>query len=155
MDDLSAIEDWASTLLAGLTPAARRAAATDIGRELRRSQQKRIREQRNPDGTTFERRKPRLMMENGRLREKKGRIKKQMFTKLRTARFFKVKNDATGVTLGFSGRIARLARVHQDGGSAKVAPGGPSYQYPIRQLLGLTAADRQMIRDKLLEHLNR
>lgn len=155
MDDLNAIEDWAGTLLARLTPAARRAAATDIGRELRRSQQKRIREQRNPDGSTFERRKPRLVMENGRLREKQGRIKKQMFAKLRTARFFKVKNDAAGVTLGFSGRIARLARVHQDGATAKVAPGGPSYQYPVRQLLGLTAADREMIRDKLLEHLTR
>jgi phage virion morphogenesis protein len=155
MDDLSAIEDWASTLLAGLTPAARRAAATDIGRELRRSQQKRIREQRNPDGSPFEPLKPRLGRDGAPLRDKKGRIKKKMFAKLRTARFFKVKNDAAGVTLGFSGRIARLARVHQDGEAAEVVPGGPSYQYPIRQLLGLTAAEREMIRDKLLEHLTR
>lgn len=154
MEDLHALEDWAGALLARLGPDERRTVATDIARELRRSQQKRIREQRNPDGSTFEARKRRLVMENGRLREKQGRIKRQMFMKLRTARFFKVKNDAAGVAIGFSGRIARLARVHQDGELSQVAADGPSYQYPVRQLLGLTAADREMIRDRLLAHLS-
>jgi phage virion morphogenesis protein len=153
-NDLSALEDWAGALLSKLDPAARRAAATDIGRELRRSQQKRIREQKNPDGSPFEPRKPRLARDGGPLRQKKGRIKRQMFIKLRTARFFKVKNDATGVTLGFSGRVSRLARVHQEGQRSVVAL-GKTYQYPIRQLLGLTAAELEMIRDKLLEHLTR
>lgn len=155
MDDLSALEDWAGALLAKLDPAGRRAAAADIGKTLRRSQQQRIRDQRNADGSAFETRKPRLVMEKGRLREKQGRIKKQMFTKLRTARFFKVQNDATGVAIGFSGRVARLARIHQEGERAVVAQGGPSYQYPVRQLLGITTAERTMIRDKLLDYLTR
>jgi phage virion morphogenesis protein len=153
-DDLTALEDWAGALLMQLNAPARRAAASDIGRELRRSQQKRIREQRNPDGSPFEPRKPRLARDGTPLRQKKGRIKRQMFMKLRTARFFKVKNDAAGVVIGFSGRVSRLARVHQEGQRSKVAQ-GQTYQYPVRQLLGLTAADREMIRDKLLEHLTR
>ncbi len=155
MDDLSALEDWAGALLAKLDPAGRRAAAADIGKALRRSQQQRIREQRNPDGAAFEARKPRQVMEKGRLREKQGRIKRQMFTKLRTSRFFKIQNDAAGVAIGFSGRVARLARIHQEGERAPVTEGGPSYQYPVRQLLGVTDAERTLIRDRLLELLTR
>lgn len=154
MDDLSAIEDWAGALLAKLEPAARRQAALDIGRELRRSQQARIASQRNPDGSAFDPRKPRVDLKAKKLREKAGRIKRRaMFAKLRTARFFKVETDSAGLSIGFAGRIARLARIHQEGQQSEVAPGGPVYQYPVRQLLGFSQAERDMIRDKLLEHL--
>ena len=148
MDELSAIEDWAGALLAKMAPAARRQAAVDIGRELRRSHKERIAAQRNPDGAPFEARKPRF-------REKEGRIKRRaMFAKLRTARFLKVQADSNGLAIGFSGRAARLARIHQDGETGEVVP-GKSYRYPVRQLLGFTDADREMIRDKLLEHITR
>jgi len=156
MDDLSALEDWAGALLSQLSPAERRRVAVDVGRELRRSQQKRIAEQRNPDGTAYEPRKPRQFMRNARLREKEGRIKRRaMFAKLRTARFLKVETDSSGLAIGFAGRVARLARVHQEGQTSEVTRGGPSHTYPVRQLLGFTEADREMIRDKLLEHLAR
>lgn len=147
MDDLSAIEDWASSLLAQLQPTARRAVAADIGRELRRSQQARIKDQRNPDGTPYDPRKPKL-------RAKAGRIKRRaMFAKLRTSTYLKVEATSSGLAVGFAGRVAAVARVHQDGESAPVRPGGPRYKYPVRQLLGFTAAEREMIRDKLLAHL--
>jgi phage virion morphogenesis protein len=157
MDDLTALEEWAGQLLAQLEPAARRKVAVDVGRELRRSQQQRIKAQQNPDGTAYEARKPRLFLRNARLREKEGRIKRRaaMFAKLRTARFLKVEVDGAGLAIGFAGRAARLARVHQDGESSEVTRGGRSYKYPVRQLLGFTEADREMIRDKLLEHLAR
>ena len=157
MDDLTALEDQLGALLSQLEPAQRRKVAVDVGRELRRSQQKRIREQRNPDGTAYDPRKPRLFLRNARLREKEGRIKRRaaMFAKLRTARFLKVETDSTGVAIGFAGRAARLARVHQDGETSEVTRGGRSYKYPVRQLLGFTEADREMVRDKLLEHLAR
>jgi phage virion morphogenesis protein len=154
MDELSALEDWAGALLAKLEPAARRQAAVDIARELRRSQQARIASQRNPDGTAFEPRKARQVMKSKKLREKAGRIKRRaMFAKMRTARFFKVETDSSGLAIGFSGRIARLARIHQEGLASEVEAGGPVYQYPIRQLLGFSQAERDLIRDKLLEHL--
>ncbi|EKG9041400.1 phage virion morphogenesis protein, partial [Escherichia coli] len=38
-----------------------------------------------------------------------------MFVKLRTARYLKARADASGVTVGYSGVAARIARVHQFG----------------------------------------
>jgi phage virion morphogenesis protein len=155
MGDLSALESWAGALMANMAPAARRAAATDIGRALRRNQAERIKKQQDPAGAPFEARKPR-QGRNGKLKDKKGRIKRQaMFAKLRTTAYLKVTSEADGVGVGFLGRTARLARVHQEGGSSLVAKGGPMYKYPVRQLLGFTQADRDMIRDKLLEHLSK
>lgn len=152
MDELSALEEWAGALLAQLGPAGRRAAAVDIARELRRSQQARITAQQNPDGSPYVPRKPRAMPSKN-LRGKQGRIKKQaMFVKLRTAKHLKIENDDSGLAIGFAGRVAHLARIHQEGQTAEVELGGPTYKYPARKLIGFTQADRDMIRDKLLAH---
>lgn len=151
MEELQALEDLAGALLAQMEPAARREAMKDIARELRRSHQKRIAEQRNPDGTAFEPRKPRLAEKD--LRGKAGRIKRRaMFAKMKTARFLKIETDADGLAIGFAGRVARLARIHQHGEKSQVVP-GIEYQYPVRQLLGFTEQDREMIRDRLLSRL--
>jgi phage virion morphogenesis protein len=155
MDDLDALESWAGPLLARLSPAGRRQAAMDIGRALRKSQQQRIAAQRNPDGSAFAPRKPRAL-QGKKLREKGGRIKRRaMFAKLRTAKLLQIDTDADGLAIGWAGRVARIARVHQEGLESEVAPGGAKYKYPVRQLLGITPAERDMIRDKLLEHLAR
>lgn len=153
MDDLEALEDWAGPLLANLTPAGRRKAAMDIGRALRKSQQQRIAAQRNPDGSAMESRKPRAL-QGKKLRGKAGRIRRRaMFAKLRTAKLLKLTTDAEGLSIGWVGRVARIARIHQEGRTTEVVPGGPRYKYPIRQLLGITPEERDMIQDKLLEHL--
>lgn len=155
MDDLQAFENWADPLLAKLTPAARRKLAMDIGRALRRSQQKRIAAQQAPDGSQFEPRKPRKREED-RPRAKAGRVKrkaKAMFAKLRTAKMMTIERDADGVSIGWSKRVARIARVHQEGLSSQVARGGVTYRYPVRQVLGLSESDRDMIRDMLTEAL--
>lgn len=152
-DDLNAIEGWLSPLLARLGGAERRALMTDIGRDLRRSQQARIARQENPDGTAYAPRKPRMVRGKG-LRDKAGRVKRQaMFRKLRTAKFLKVEASAEGLALGYSSRAAYLARVHQEGLPERVARGGPEYTYPVRKLLGFTDPERQQIIDKVLAHL--
>lgn len=151
MDDLNALEQWAGVMLAKLGKAGSRAAAVDIARELRRSQQARIKAQQNANDSPYA---PRKKAKH--LRGKSGRIKRAaMFAKLRTARFLKMETDSSGLAIGFSGRVARLARIHQDGETAEVAPGGPRYKYPVRQLMGFTQADREMIRDKLLAHITK
>lgn len=153
MDELTAMEEWASALLARLQPAEQRKVAMDVGRELRRTQKARIAAQRNPDGSAYAARKPRTVMRIAALRDKPGRIKRRaMFAKLRTARFLKVQIDGQGLAIGFAGRAARMARVHQDGLASDVAA-GRSYTYPVRQLLGFTDAERDMIREKLMAHL--
>lgn len=35
----------------------------------------------------------------------------------------------------------------------EVEPGGPEYQYPTRELRGLTNAEREQVKDLLLQHL--
>lgn len=154
MDDLQAVEEWLGGLLAKMQPGPRREAFKDVARELRRDQAARIAEQRNPDGSPYEPRKARQAKHN--LRGKVGRIKRQaMFAKLRTARFLKVESDASSLSIGFVGRAARLASIHQHGESAPVVPGGRNYNYPVRKLLGFTDRNREMIRDKLLAHLTK
>ena len=147
MSELDAFESWAGHLLAKLEAPARRAVLRDIARELRRSQQARIAQQTNPDGTSYEARKPRPKKH---LRDKAGRIRrKAMFAKLRQARYLRAESDAVGLAIGFAGRIARVARVHQFGERARVAPGGPEHKYPARVLLGFSDNDREMIRNML------
>lgn len=153
-DELQAVEKWASTLLAQLSPAGRRKAMLDIARELRRSQQARIAAQKDPDGTAYTPRKVKAQKGGKKLRGKRGRIKRAaMFAKLRTSRYMQVEATPAGLAIGFAGRVARIARVHQLGEVDRVAPGGPEIRYPARVLLGFTDSDRELIRDKLLKHI--
>ena len=152
-DELQSVEAWLSPLLARLGGAERRALMTDIGRDLRRSQQARIARQENPDGTPYAPSKPRQMRGKG-LRGKAGRVKRTaMFKKLRTAKFMKVEASAEGLAIGFRSRAAYVARVHQEGLPERVARGGPEYTYPVRKLLGFSDTERERIIDQVLAHL--
>ncbi len=152
-DNLQALEAWAATLLNQLQPSKRYQLIRNIAQALRRSQQQRIAAQRNPDGSAFTPRKPRTQPKAKHLRSKVNRIRRRaMFIKLKTARFLKVENDAHSLTLGFMGRVGRLAHVHQYGKTDQVAPGGPHYRYPARVLLGLTQEEKEMIRDKVVAY---
>lgn len=153
-DDLTAFEAWVGELLAKLTPAQRRGVLRAIVRDLRRSQAARVAKQTNPDGTPFEPRK-RASGKRPPARAGAGRIRRQaMFMKLRTTRFMTVDAAADGGTVGFAGRVAQIASVHQHGERAPVSPGGPEYRYPRRVLLGFTDPERSMIRDQYLKHLS-
>lgn len=149
MADLEALEDWAAGLLGQLQPAARNQLARSIGQALRRSQQQRIIAQRNPDGSKYAPRKQRN------LRGKQGRIKRQvkMFKKLRTASFLKVQGDGNAISVGFTGRVARIARVHQYGLRDRAERGAPEVKYEQREVLGFTDADLDIIRERLLTHI--
>lgn len=146
-DDLRALEDWAGALLAQLEPAQRRKLTQAVARDLRRSQQRRIATQQNPDGNAYAPRKPRQA------REKAGRIKRKMFSKLGQAKHLKLQSTADSVAISFLGRTARMARIHQYGLRDKPGRNSPDIQYERRELLGFTAADRELIRDSLLAHL--
>lgn len=146
--NLNALEDWSGALLAKLSPGERRKLANSVGRELRRNQQRRITTQRNPDGTPYAARKPRQ------LRGKAGRIKRKMFARLRQARYLRLQSTANAIAIGFSGRVSRIARIHQYGLRDRPGRGQADVQYERRELLGFTDADLDMIRDQLLNHLS-
>lgn len=151
MADLEALEDWAAGLLGQLQPAARNQLARSIGQALRRSQQQRIIAQRNPDGSKYAPRKQRN------LRGKQGRIKRQvqMFKKLRTASFLKVQGDGNAISVGFTGRIARIARVHQYGLKDRAERGAPEVRYEQRVVLGFTEIDIDIVKDYLLDYFTK
>jgi len=146
---LEALEDWAAGLLGQLEPTSRNKLARSLGQALRRSQQQRIIAQQNPDGSKYAPRKQRN------LRGKQGRVKRkiQMFQKMRTASFLKVQGDGNTISVGFTSRIARIARVHQYGLKDRAERGAPDVQYERREVLGFTDVDIDQIRDHLLAYL--
>ncbi|MFJ2427623.1 phage virion morphogenesis protein [Pseudomonas sp. NPDC087804] len=151
MSDLQVLEDWAGALLQRLEPQARTQLARNIAQQLRRSQQQRVTAQRNPDDSHYAARKSRD------LRGKQGRVQRKvkMFRKLRTGSYLKARGDSNHVSVGFTGRVARIARVHQYGLKDRAEPGAPDVRYDQRQVLGFTAADVDVIRTTLLAHLTK
>ena len=150
-NDLHALEAWAGALLAKLQPTQRRAINLKVAIDLRRSQVQRIKAQQGPDGTPYTARKKRKEFKG-----KKGRIKRQkaaMFAKIRTAKYLKVHADPGQLTVGFVGKVMHVARVHHEGLTDSISKKGPKYSYPARPLLGLSEAERTLIRDSLLRHL--
>lgn len=147
MSDLAPFEARLSGLLASIEPAARRKLARVIATQLHASQSRRIAAQLNPDGTPYAPRKPRL-------RRKKGFVRRQMFSKLRTARWLKTEATPEAAVITFAAQVQHMARVHQFGLRDRVdRRGGPEVTYPMRQLLGLTPNEIAEIEDAVLAHL--
>lgn len=146
MDDLQRVDDWLAALLANLEPAARNRMMRQLAQELRRSQQQNIRLQRNPDGTAFE---PRRVT----ARSKKGRIKRQMFAKLRTTKYLKAAATADSASVQFEGKVQRIARVHHYGLRDRVRRNGPEARYPVRRLLGVNDQSQLITHEAILRWL--
>lgn len=147
MDDLQRVDDWLAALLANLEPAARKRMMRQLAQELRRSQQQNIRLQRNPDGTAFEARRVTA-------RSKKGRIKRQMFAKLRTTKYLKTAATADSASVQFDGKVQRIARVHHYGLRDRVRRNGPMVKYAERRLLGLNKHLIKVSKDMLVYWLS-
>ncbi|QSD86222.1 phage virion morphogenesis protein [Serratia marcescens] len=147
MAELQQIDEWLSALLARLEPQARKRMLREVAREVRRSQQQNIRMQRNPDGSGYE---PRRVT----ARTKKGRIKRQMFSKLRTAKYLKAVTGTDSATVEFDARVQRIARVHHYGLRDRVSKRGPQVQYAQRRLLGINDEVEDLTRDILLRWLS-
>lgn len=146
-DNLLALDEWADSMLAKFTPAARKRLAQQIARDLRRSQMQRIARQENPDGSAFAPRRPRVR--NG----KRVTLRRKMFPKLRQAKHLKLKVSNESISLMYLGRTGRLARIHQYGLRDRAQAGAPETQYDKRVLLGMSADDYDMIRAHLIDHL--
>ena len=62
------------------------------------------------------------------------------------------KGDGQSITIGFTGRVARIARVHQYGLKDRAEANAPAVRYEQREVLGFTKADLKFIRDRLLSY---
>ncbi|QJT83445.1 phage virion morphogenesis protein [Kosakonia sp. MUSA4] len=147
MNEFKPFEDELAGLLAALSPAGRRRLTIEIAKKLRQRQQQRIKAQKAPDGSPYAKRKPQP------LRAKKGRIKREMFAKLRTNRYMKASSDDSAAVVEFTGKVQRIARVHQFGLKDRPARNREPVHYAARQLLGFSSDDTQFIESLVIDHL--
>ena len=145
-DAFADLDGWLKSAIAATAPAARKRLLRDIVRELRKRNQARITRQVAPDGEKWE---PRKKNARGKVRSTA-----KMLIGLRAARRMRIKVKADGAELGYEGRTARIAAVHQFGGLDAVSDNGPRVRYPARPLLGVSADDRAMVRSLLLNELS-
>ncbi|MFG6654868.1 phage virion morphogenesis protein [Scandinavium sp. M-37] len=139
MNEFKPFDDRLAGLIAALTPASRRRMATEIAKTLRTRQQRRIKTQKAPDGTPYAARKRQPV------RAKKGRVKREMFVNLRTNRFMKASGRDDAAVVEFTGKVQRIAKVHQYGLKDKPGRNSKPVQYQMRQLIGFTQTDLDAI----------
>ncbi|MFO4141860.1 phage virion morphogenesis protein [Enterobacter kobei] len=147
MSEFKPFDDRLNGLIAALSPAARRKLAGEIAKELRKSQQQRIKLQKAPDGSPYQARKRQP------LRAKTGRIKRAMFQKLRTNRYMKATGRENSAVVEFSGKVQRIARIHQYGLKDKPNAYAQDVQYAERQLLGFDRKEKYLIERLCINYL--
>ncbi|MGH1593000.1 phage virion morphogenesis protein [Yersinia proxima] len=148
MNEFKPFEDKLAGLIAALSPASRRRMTVKIAKKLRQRQQQRIKSQKSPDGTPYAPRKRQP------IKAKKGRIKREMFTKLRTNRFMKAKGDDSAALVEFTSKVQRIARVHQYGLKDKPGRNSAAVEYPERPLMGFNSEDYKVIEKIITEVLS-
>ena len=144
MSEFKPFDDRLNGLIAALSPASRRKLAGEIAKELRKSQQQRIKQQKAPDGSPYQARKRQP------LRAKTGRIKRAMFQKLRTSRYMKATGREHSAVVEFTGKVQRIAQIHQYGLKDRPNTHSREVQYAERQLLGISFEDEKLIRDLVI-----
>ncbi|WP_448195705.1 phage virion morphogenesis protein [Raoultella planticola] len=147
MNDFKPFEDKLAGLIAALSPAGRRRMTADIAKKLRQGQQQRIKSQKAPDGSPYTPRK------RPPVRAKQGRIKREMFAKLRTNRFMKATGNDRAAVVEFTGKVQRIARVHQYGLRDKPGHYSNYVKYQKRQLIGVDKFEQDVINNIVLGYL--
>lgn len=89
----------------------------------------------------------------GKLRRRGGIRRTAMFRKLRGGRFLRADATDSEAWIGFSGRAAEIAQVHQEGLFDTPTMKSKKVRYARRGLLGLTEAERGRAIDILLAHV--
>ncbi|MBY4837537.1 phage virion morphogenesis protein [Pantoea sp. DY-5] len=149
MSDLQLVNDRLNALIGNLSPSSRKAMARNIAKKLRASQQQNIKRQQAPDGTPF---KPRKAQP---IRSKKGRVKREMFAKLRTAKYMKAQATSNEAVIEFTGRVQRMVWVHHYGLLDSPTLNSKKIRYPQRPLIGLNLEITKEIHKIIIEGLNK
>ncbi len=154
-DDLRQLENWVTPLLAKLAPVERRRLALTLARTMRQRQQRTMAAQTAPDGTPWDPRKNAARTARGSVRRSAQAAKAgtAMFRGMRRAKWMKASASPSEASVGFVGRAARIAALHHGGGPDRVTPGGPTYDYPARPLIGFAPDLAEELRGLLIDHL--
>lgn len=90
---------------------------------------------------------------SGKLRRRGSIRRRNMFRRLSSARFLKSGADDQSLWVGFSGKVSAIANVHQRGLRDRPSIRAKPVDYPQRELLGATSADRERMLDILYAHM--
>jgi len=145
--ELHEVDAWLAALLSQLEPAARKKMLREVARDVRRIQQANITAQRSPDGTAWE---PRRVT----ARSKKGRIRRGMFAKMKTAKYLKAQASADAAEVAFVPAVQKLARVHHYGLRDRVNRRGTMVKYAERPLLGINIGSKSVVREAIMRWLS-
>lgn len=148
MSGLQLVNDRLEALISSLSAPERKEMARAIAKKLRASQQQNIKRQQAPDGTPFKPRKTQPV------RSKKGRIKREMFAKLRTAKYMKMQASPNEAVIEFAGNVQRMARVHHYGLRDRPSRKGKEVQYEARPLMGVSETDLSLIEEIVINSLS-
>ncbi|AUW59446.1 phage virion morphogenesis protein [Sphingobium sp. SCG-1] len=91
----------------------------------------------------------------GKLRRRSTIRQRAMFRRLQGAVFLRSGASGAEAWAGFAGRVAAVAEIHQEGLSDRPSVNSKEVRYPMRELLGLSAEDRQRLLDAVIMHLIR
>lgn len=146
MNDVQYLAEYFQPLLERLSTGQRAKLAKNIGRDLRKNQQKRITTQRNPDGSAY-------VPRRSRIREQKGKIKRKMFSKIKANAHLKLLSNSEAIAIGFISRVNRIANVHQHGLKDRATKNAPETVYSKRELLGFSHEDIKLTEESFIRHL--
>ena len=140
MKSFAALNRWFDQFLQHLEPAQRRELMRRLAQGLRVRSKDRIKQQKEPNGNRFTPRK----------REQIGNIKRKstMFNKI--GQQLKTEYSADKALVGFGGRSAQIAKVHQEGKTIRPADHAKPTKYPIRELVGFSQEDQKWIESEII-----
>ena len=139
MKSFAALNRWFDQFLQHLEPSQRRELMRRLAQGLRVRSKDRIKQQKEPNGNRFTPRK----------RDQIGNIKRKgaMFNKI--GQRLKTEYSAEKASIGFGGRSAYIAKVHQEGRTIRPTDRAKPTKYPIRELVGFSQADQKWIETEL------
>lgn len=141
---MNKLDTWLTTLMSNVEPEERKRMMRVLAQQLRRTQQKNIKPQRNPDGSGYT---PRRVT----ARSKKCRIKRQMCTRLRTTKYLRVFSSVNTASVQFVSSVQHIARIHHYGLRDNVSRRGPKVRYAERRLLGVNEEIRTSVGELLYQ----
>ena len=89
----------------------------------------------------------------GTLRRRGGLRRKAMFRRLASGRYLRTQADDQGFWVGFSGKASQVAGIHHHGLRDRPSLRAKAIDYPRRELIGASDADREHLLDLLYTHL--
>lgn len=75
----------------------------------------------------------------------------KMFVKIKQGKHLRTQVMENSISVGFSGRVGRIARIHHYGLTEQLTT--RSIKHPERQLIGITDNDKSRITQSIIEHI--